>query len=271
MCRVFGCVAAEPVSIRHELLEAENPLIRQSEEHDSGWGMAVYERADGAEPELMKFPEAADAHDAFNGVADARGRIFNVHVRRATMGELSPENTHPFCLGSYTLGHNGTIIRYPRLLEPGMRRPDGDTDSEHLFNLLMHDFDPGSPVKSLRAAMTRAVECSPFSGLNILFSDGERLFAYRLGLFELHWLARPGQLLVASERVTREPGWHSVQQDVLLTLDPKDLEEPHAERLLGDELLARAQIQKVDLTPHLRGEERGAAAAERAKAAAAAG
>ena len=106
--------------------------------------------------------------------------------------------------------------------------------------------------------MQRAVECSPFSGLNILFSDGEKLFAYRLGLFELHWLARPGQLLVASERVTDEPGWHSVQQDVLLTLDPNDLEEPHAERLLGDEFIQQAEIQKVDLTPHLRGEERGA-------------
>jgi predicted glutamine amidotransferase len=190
-------------------------------------------------------------------------------VRRATMGRLAPENTHPFCLGCYTLGHNGTIVRYPRLLEPAMRRPEGDTDSEHLFNLLIHDFDPGTPVKSLRAAMTRAVECSPFSGLNILFSDGEKLFAYRLGLFELHWLARPGQLLVASEQVTSEDGWHSVQQDVLLTLDPNDLEEPHAERLLGDELLERAEIRKVDLAPHLRGEERGAAAAERAKAAAA--
>ncbi|MEA2366258.1 MAG: hypothetical protein QOI32_1770, partial [Thermoleophilaceae bacterium] len=58
MCRVFGCVAAEPVSIRHELMDAENPLIRQSEEHDSGWGMAVYQRADGAEPRLVKFAEA---------------------------------------------------------------------------------------------------------------------------------------------------------------------------------------------------------------------
>ena len=37
MCRVFGCVAAEPASIRLELVEAENPLVRQSEEHDSGW------------------------------------------------------------------------------------------------------------------------------------------------------------------------------------------------------------------------------------------
>ena len=61
MCRVFGCVAAEPVSIRHELLEAENPLIRQSEEHDSGWGMAVYERTDGAEPRVVRFPQAAHA------------------------------------------------------------------------------------------------------------------------------------------------------------------------------------------------------------------
>jgi len=271
MCRVFGCVAAEPVSIRHELLDAQNPLIRQSEEHDSGWGMAVYERADGAEPRLVRFPEAAHSDDDFLAATELSGRIFNVHVRRATMGALSLENTHPFCLGSYTLGHNGTIVRYPRLLEPDMRRPEGDTDSEHLFNLLTHDFDAGDPVASLRHTLTRAVDCSPFSGLNILFSDGERLFAYRLGLFELHWLARPGQLLVASEEVTDEPGWHSVQQDVLLTLDPNDLEEPHAERLLGDELLERAEVRKVDLEPHLRGAERGAVAAERAKAAAAAG
>ena len=50
-----------------------------------------------------------------------RGRIFNVHVRRATMGGLTLENTHPFCLGSYSFGHNGTILRYPRLLEPGVQ------------------------------------------------------------------------------------------------------------------------------------------------------
>jgi predicted glutamine amidotransferase len=268
MCRVFGCVAAEPVSIRHELLEAENPLIRQSEHHDSGWGMAVYERPDGSDLKLVRFPEAAYNDGSFVNATRMRGRIFNVHVRRATMGGLSLVNTHPFTLGTYSLGHNGTIIRYPRLLEDkGVSRPIGDTDSEHLFNLLMSGYDPAEPVECLRRAIRTTVERSPFSGLNFLFCDGERLFAYRLGLFELHWLARPGQLLVASEKVTDEP-WHSVQQDVLLVLDPKDLEEPHAERLLGDELVARAEVRKVDLQPHLRGEERGAAAAERARAAA---
>ncbi|HZC12524.1 MAG TPA: class II glutamine amidotransferase [Thermoleophilaceae bacterium] len=269
MCRVFGCVASEPVSIRHELLEAENPLIRQSEDHDSGWGMAAYERADGCEPRLARFPQAAYQDGDFLEATGMRGRIFSVHVRRATMGDLSLANTHPFSLGSYTLGHNGTIISYPRLLDPGMRRPQGDTDSEHLFNLLMEGYDCAAPVESLRRAIARTVKRSAFSGLNVLFSDGERLFAYRLGLFELHWLARPGQLLVSSEVVTDE-AWHSVQQDVLLTLDPDDLEEPHADRLLGDELVSRAEIRKVDHAPHLRGAERGAVAAERARTAEAA-
>ncbi|MET0512819.1 MAG: class II glutamine amidotransferase [Thermoleophilaceae bacterium] len=268
MCRVFGCVAAEPASIRHELVEAENPLVRQSEEHDSGWGMAVYERADGLDPTLVRFPHAAHGDGEFLAATNMSGRIFNVHVRRATMGGLSAENTHPFCLGSYSLGHNGTILRYPRLLtEPGVAEPKGDTDSEVFFNFLMAGYDAADPIESFRRCVRKTVECSPFSGLNFLFSDGDRLYAYRLGLFDLHWLHRPGQLLVASERVTAEQ-WHTVQQDVLLVLDPDDLEEPHAERLIGEELLARAEIRRIDTSAHLRGEARGAAAAERARAAA---
>jgi len=267
MCRVFGCVAAEPTSIRSELIEAANPLIRQSEDHDSGWGMAVYQRADGLDPLCVRFAEAAFSDPDFVEATALRGRIFNVHVRRATMGGLAPENTHPFCLGSYSFGHNGTILRYPRLLEhPSIAQPSGDTDSEAFFNFLMTLYDASDPIGSLRRAIRTTVERSPFSGLNFLFSDGDRLFAYRLGMFELHWLHRPGQLLVASERVTDEE-WHTVQQDVLLVLDPDDLQQPHAERLIGDELLAQARVQRVDHQAHLRGEARGEVAAERARAA----
>jgi glutamine amidotransferase len=263
MCRVFGCVAAEPASIRHELLDAENPLIRQSEEHDSGWGMAVYRRGDGSQPDLIRCPEAAYMDGDYVKATSTRGRIFNVHVRRATMGGLTLANTHPFRLGNYSFGHNGTILHWPRLLEPGVAKPAGETDSEALFNLLMRDYDPADAVAAMRAAVTAVVECSPFSGVNFLFSDGERLFAYRFGIFELHWLARPGQLLVASEKLTEEP-WHTVQQDVLLVLDPEDLEEPHAERLLGDALVAKADIDPLEPPPGLRGEARGEFAAGRA-------
>jgi len=269
MCRVFGSVSAEPVAIRHELLEAENPIIRQSEQHDSGWGMAVYERPEGNEPALVRFPEAAHEDAEFERATRMCGRIFNVHVRRATLGGLTPANTHPFCLGNYTFGHNGTVIAFPRLIEPGVAPPAGETDSEAIFNYLMRYFDPDDVTGSLRRAMSAVVARSAFSGLNFLFSDGERLYTYRLGIFDLHWLARPDRLLVASERVTGE-AWHTVQQDVLLTLDPADLEEPHAERLLGDELVGRAHIDALEEQKHLRGAERGAFAAERAARVAAA-
>jgi predicted glutamine amidotransferase len=261
VCRIFGCVASEPVSVRHELLEAPNPLIRQSEHHDSGWGMAVYQRLEGGEPSLIRIPEAAHAGKGFAQATEARGCIFNVHVRRATVGGLSLENTHPFTMGPYSFCHNGTIIDYPLL---GMDGAHGDTDSEHFFRLLMSRLDLRDVVGSLRSAVSAVVEASVVSGVNFLFSDGQRLYAYRLGVFDLFWLARPGQLLVSSEKVTDE-AWHAVRQDVLLVLEPdRRLGEPHAERLLGDAAVARARLEALDEGTELSGEERGRFAAERA-------
>jgi hypothetical protein len=112
--------------------------------------------------------------------------------------------------------------------------------------------------------VTECIERSNFSGVNFLFSDGQRLYAYKLGIFELHWLVRPGQALVSSEVITPGESWHTVQQDVLLVLDPDNPENPHAERLVGDEVLARAEIEKFEEGQHLRGRERHAFAAERA-------
>jgi glutamine amidotransferase len=263
MCRVLGCVAAEPVSLRHELLEAENPMIRQSEHHDSGWGMAVYNRGRGDEPKCVRFPQAAFTDEGFVDATDMRGRIFNAHVRRATMGGLVLENTHPFCMGPYSFCHNGTVLHFPRLLELGVPKPSGTTDSEHMFNYLITHLDRRDIVGSLRRVVEGVISRSQFSGLNFLFGDGEKLYAYRLGVFELHWLHRPGQLLVASEQITGE-AWHSVAQDVLLTLDPDDIEEPHAQRLVGDAVVAKADIVKYEEGSDLRGEERGRFAEERA-------
>lgn len=264
MCRILGCVSAEPISIEHELLHAANPLIKQSTDHDSGWGMAVYRRVDSAQPELVRFPEAAYSDAEFRRATSMRGHVFNAHLRRATLGGLTLVNTHPFVLGEYSFAHNGTVIRYPALLEPGVPEPQGDTDSEHMFNWLMCHYDAADPRGSLRRLVETCIERSAFSGLNFLFSDGERLYAYKLGIFGLHWLVRPGQTLVSSEIITDDEQWHTVQQDVLLVLDPKRPESPHAERLVGDDAVNRATIDKFEQGKHLRGVARGKFAAERA-------
>lgn len=264
MCRILGSVSAEPISIEHELLHAENPLIQQSEDHDSGWGMAVYREADCEQPDLVRFPEAAYSDGEFHRATSMRGRIFNAHLRRATLGGLTLINTHPFVMGEYSFSHNGTVIRYPKLLEPGVDKPQGDTDSEHLFNWLMCHYDSDNPCGSLRKLVQTCIKRSPFSGLNFLFSDGQRLYAYKLGIFELHWLVRPGQALVSSEVITPDEGWHTVQQDVLLIIDPENPESPHAERLVGNKGIEEAEIEKFEEGQHLRGVERGEFAAKRA-------
>ena len=264
MCRILGSVSAEPISIEHELLHGDNPLIQQSEDHDSGWGMAVYKQADSEQPDLVRFPEAAYSDGEFQRATSMRGRIFNAHLRRATLGGLTLVNTHPFVLGEYSFSHNGTVIRFPKLIEPGVAPAQGETDSEHLFNWLMCHYDAAHPRRSLRELVRTCILRSPFSGLNFLFSDGERLYAYKLGIFELHWLVRPGQALVSSEIITPDEKWHTVQQDVLLVLDPDNPENPHAERLVGDDAVAAAEIEKYEQGQDLRGAARGQFAADRA-------
>jgi hypothetical protein len=95
--------------------------------------------------------------------------------------------------------------------------------------------------------MKATIERFPFTSLSFLLSDGERLYAYRLGHCELHWMAKPDRLIVSTECLTDDETWHSVKQDVLLVADPRDPETPHAERLVGDDLLAVADIRADQL------------------------
>jgi predicted glutamine amidotransferase len=243
MCRVLGSVAAEPVSLRHELLEAANPLIRTGN-GDSGWGMAAYKHAEGEEPICARFPKEPRADE---NAIDTKARLHNIHVRRATVGALKPENTHPFCLGPYSFSHNGTISNITRYADPEVERPSGDTDSEYLFRLVMHHLNASDPTDGLRYAVHAVIDRYPFTSLSFLFTDGERLYAYRLGHCELYWMAKPGQLIVSTERLTDDETWHHVKQDVLLVADPRDPETPHAERLVGDDLLAVADIRADQL------------------------
>ena len=269
MCRMLGCVSRERTSLRRELLEVERPLLRADDENDSGWGMAVYPQGDGEQPKCFRSPEDAAAGNGFAATADARGRILMAHVRKATRGGLVEENTHPFCMGEYAFCHNGTVGAPDRLMGlPDGAGPRGESDSERLFHRLLREVDPDPDrvVDGLRTAVTAAARCAPLSAINFLFADGEHLYAYRLGLFEMHWLAREGQILVATERMTDEP-WHDVLQDVLLVMSPGD-DEPHAERLLGDAAMTDVRFDPFDDGSELRGSQRGRFAAEQAAAAA---
>jgi predicted glutamine amidotransferase len=281
MCRLFGTAASAPVDISFELLSAENPLLEQSETHDSGWGIAYY--ADGT-PTVLRFPHAAHIGSEFREAARARSRLFIAHVRRATVGDLKLENTHPFFEDRYVYCHNGTILEPGRLRDLESRPPAGDTDSEHFFRVLMTVLDPEDVIGSLREAATAVTDRCSFSALNFLFSDGQRMYAYRLGLFELFWLVRNLDLdadtrthyhlhlerpygehlvMVSSEKLTETEPWGEFAQDELLICDPADPDHPRVERLLGD-VADSLEFVPVEGPEELTGAARGRWAAQRA-------
>jgi predicted glutamine amidotransferase len=280
MCRLFGAAASAPVDLSFELLRSDNSVLRQSERHDSGWGSAYYRNG---EPEVRRFPQAAHADESFTEATGGFARLVMVHVRRATIGDLKLENTHPFSRGSYTYCHNGTILKAQTLVPLADREPAGDTDSERFFNLLMTGFDPGDVIGSLRRAVETVIELCRFSALNCLFCDGRHLYAYRLGLYRLFWLVRSVDLdadtethyhvhmerphaehvlLVSSEKLDEEQPWTEFGQDDLLVSDPSDPDHPRIQRLLGD------RADEIEFVPldagGLSGAERGRWAAERA-------
>jgi predicted glutamine amidotransferase len=280
MCRLFGAAANAPVDVSFELLRSDNSVLRQSEEHDSGWGSAYYSNG---EPVVRRFPHAAHADQSFTEATAGSAQLIVVHVRRATIGDLKLENTHPFKRGPNTYCHNGTILKASQLEPLADRAPAGDTDSERFFNLLMTNFGAHDPIGCLRRTVeTVAAQCG-FSALNCLFCDGRRLYAYRLGLYKLYWLIRDLDLdadtktrhhvhmerphaehvvLVSSEKLDEDQPWAEFGQDELLVCDPADPDHPRVERLLGP------RAEEIEFVPldagELSGAARGRWAAERA-------
>jgi predicted glutamine amidotransferase len=283
MCRLFGVAATAPVDISFELLGADNPLIYQAQRHDSGWGIASY--ADGV-PAIQRFPVSAEGDPGFRHAARTVAKLAIVHVRRATMGGLGIENTHPFDRDRFTYCHNGTILHPRRLLDLADREPRGETDSEHFFNVLMTVFDPDDVIGSLRRTVELVTQRCPFSALNFLFCDGKRLYAYRFGTYEMFWLVRNLDLdadtrthyhlhlerphgehvvLVSSERLTDAEPWGEFAQDQLLICDPADPDHPRIERLLGSRA-EEIEFEPMDRLDNLTGVARGEWAARRAEA-----
>jgi glutamine amidotransferase len=120
-------------------------LVSQSKRHPDGWGVAYY-RA-GA-PHLVKSPRSALACSLFRRVSGVvTSETVVAHLRKATQGELSVINTHPFQYGPWVFAHNGNLKGFasvrPRLvaaIDPELRPFIlGETDSEVIFYLLLSE------------------------------------------------------------------------------------------------------------------------------------
>ncbi len=256
MCRLYAMHANEPTKIECSLVKAQNALMVQSKEdmqgyaNGHGWGVADY--ADGL-PLVEKQVWAAFHGEHFTKTA-ARvyAKTVVAHVRRATVGGTSLENTHPFDHGRWIFAHNGTIPNFEQVRPLMLEQMDpihrseisGTTDSEHLFRYLLSLYlrhPEKGLMTTLRTGLTQVVHwCADVDtdapvGLNVILTDGDQLVGSRLNrslfyllrdrIFDCPICDRPHvhhdpqrsyqAVEIASEPITHGEDWYEVPNDTL--------------------------------------------------------
>ncbi|HEY1519069.1 MAG TPA: class II glutamine amidotransferase [Solirubrobacteraceae bacterium] len=253
MCRLFGMSGGrEPVRATFWLLEAPDSLSEQSRREPDGTGLGTFD--EHGHPVVSKQPLAAyEDHEFARHAREVSSRTFIAHVRYASTGAVSPENTHPFQQQGRLFAHNGVIEDLGRLegeLGDARSLVHGETDSERFFALITKEIERDGDVGGaiVRAAGWIAANLPVFA-LNIVLITPEELWALRYpDVHELYVLeraaggptghrhldhasargsvrVRAGDLanrpavVVASEPMDEDPGWRALSSGELLHVD----------------------------------------------------
>lgn len=158
----------------------------RTDTHHDGWGIAFFE---GAGVRHFVDHQAAVASPIAELIKRYPIKSLNViaHIRKATQGQVSLENCHPFVRemwGRYwVFAHNGDLKDFDPILD-GPYRPVGNTDSERAFCFLLQQLrerfgDTPPAMPALRAALADLVAVVARHGtFNMMLSDGTALFAH---------------------------------------------------------------------------------------------
>ncbi len=143
MCRLFGFRSAVVSRAHRSLIAANNALAEQARAHPHGWGIGYFHHGDAY---VLKSEQAAAESETFRRAADqVASNALIAHVRRATVGDVTPLNVHPFRHARWVFAHNGTLFGFDNLrarmmaeIPSSMARCIlGTTDTEVLFHFLL--------------------------------------------------------------------------------------------------------------------------------------
>ncbi len=257
-------LAQSPVNAYKYLVKDPCSLFNQSQANperlqSDGWGIGFYRNG---EPRIYKSEKPVYSENKrFSSLAEAiRSTILIAHVRHASNPKGLPrqslialENTQPFTYKNYVFAHNG-IINIPdevaETLGPWKQKIKGVNDSEVYFWFIVKEMEEGK-------SLSEAIKCfkdtlndlwqenfsrhsdkkAPCIGLNLLFSEGERLYAYcdydkqeteksycykDQDEFQMCYLHYPRKLIVASEKTNLEDRWRPLESNQLLTGQVRD-------------------------------------------------
>lgn len=231
VCELLAMSARQPATVSFSL-DAFSRHGGLSGPHEDGWGVAYLE---GRDARLIRepAPAASSACVRFIETYPIRSRLVLSHIRRATRGKVTLENTQPFAreLGGrlHLFAHNGDLdASSPPALPLGRFRPLGETDSERAFCALLarleplwlRDADPPTLEERRQVVVGFASDLRGRGVANFLYTDGELLFAHGHERHQADGRIRPPGLHLLCRRCSREPsteiaaeGFHLVAAD----------------------------------------------------------
>ena len=152
---------------------------------------------------------------------------FLAHIRRATIGDDSYSNSHPFVATdnrgrTWTLIHNGTIFDAPEL-SVYRHYQKGSTDSERILLYLidninkLNDQNPNAGEKERFALVEKITkELSPENKLNLIIYDNEYLYVHKNAAGTLYVNEQPGVAMFSTLPLDTTDIWNEVLQNTLL-------------------------------------------------------
>lgn len=198
-------------------------FFSHSDEHPSGWGMAVLDGKESKWTDIEKEDiKASDSSYLKKKMEDeiVSGNMI-AHIRRATIGSISPSNNHPFMRYDisgrrWILAHNGTIFHSEKL-DVYREEQEGTTDSERILLYIVDRINRQSA--KYRRALTFeerfaildqiAVELSEGNKLNLIIYDGEYYYIHMNQEETLHVKKGSGSAVIATTPLDSEK-WEEI-------------------------------------------------------------
>ena len=195
MCQLLGMNCAAPTDITFSF-KGFSQRAGITSDHSDGFGIAFFE-----DKACRIFVDNQSA--VVSPIADLvrnypiKSRNVIAHIRKATQGKITLENSHPFMRElwgrQWIFAHNGDLHNFQPHLS-GRFTPVGSTDSELAFCYLLEQlvlkfgyFEP-----SLNDIFSLLEEISPkvaeYGTFNFCLSNGQALFSY--ATTKLHWIVR---------------------------------------------------------------------------------
>ncbi|MFT3922803.1 MAG: class II glutamine amidotransferase [Myxococcales bacterium] len=202
MARLIGYMANRADRLRDAFHQERHAVAGLPADQRGAWGIGFYQ-GDEVLHKKQPTPDGEPIHwEAI--AANVKTDCAVAHLRQATVGGFSVDNTHPFRFRQWLFAHVGTITAFDEIkaklqaeLPDFLRRNiRGSSDSELFFHLILGRLHaagqleaalPGSPVmvdaigSAVRIIDTVVGSSREVSTLNIILSNGRAMYALRRG------------------------------------------------------------------------------------------